>query len=45
MILQLHSMDPDDNHESLLNEGEAPGRGVLIWLAVDDFEETVDRLR
>lgn len=44
LILQLHNMEPDENHEALLESGETPGRGVLLWFAVDDFDAVVKRL-
>lgn len=44
LILQLHNMDPDENHGALLDIGELPGKGVLIWLRVEHFDELVERL-
>ena len=44
LMLQLHNMEADDNHEALLKEGEPAGLGVLLWFAVRDFEAQVKRL-
>lgn len=43
-VLQLHSMDEDDNHESLRKTGVAHGNGVLVWLQTEDVEEVITRL-
>ncbi len=45
LILQLHSMESDENHGALLESGETPGKGVLIWLSIDNFDEAIERLR
>lgn len=44
LIIQLHNMEPDENHDTLLESGETPGKGVLIWISVENFEESVKRL-
>jgi hypothetical protein len=43
LLLQLHAWDADD-HPNLINADAAPpGRGVLLWFQVDDFDAVVER--
>lgn len=44
LVLQLHNMEEDMNHGPLLEPGEKPGGGVLLWFQTDDFEPVVERL-
>lgn len=37
-------MDPNKNRSSLLEAGEIPDKGILIWLSLDSFNEVVERL-
>lgn len=45
LVLQLHDLNPDMNHEALRRADEKAGAGVLLWFQVDDFEAVVTRLR
>ncbi|ETD72841.1 dioxygenase [Pelistega indica] len=45
LILQLHNMDPDENHGILLTPEGTLGNGVLIWISIDNFDEAIKRLR
>lgn len=44
LILQLHNMEADENHESLA-QGGALGNGVVLWFSTDDFEALVLRAK
>ena len=44
LVLQLHNSEADMNHPALLNPGEVPGLGVLLWFQTGDFEAAVERM-
>lgn len=45
LVLQLHAQDADHQHGALRDIDVPPGNGVILWFAVDAFDEAVDRLR
>jgi catechol 2,3-dioxygenase-like lactoylglutathione lyase family enzyme len=45
LVLQLHAWDEED-HPNLVDANAAPrGHGVVLWFAVRDFDEVVERAR
>jgi catechol 2,3-dioxygenase-like lactoylglutathione lyase family enzyme len=46
MILQLHAWDIDHDHALLGKKSlKARGNGMLLWFAVDDFDDTFSRTK
>ncbi len=45
LVLQLHNMEADINHDALLQPGDAPGLGVLLWFKTADFEGALGRIK
>lgn len=45
LVLQLHAQHADHHHGSLRDATVPPGNGVMLWFAVDGFDEAVERLR
>ena len=44
LVLQLHCLDSDINHEALLRSDDSVGLGVLLWFSVVDFDVALDIL-
>lgn len=45
LVLQLHNLEPDMNHDALLKPGDVPGQGVLLWFKTKDFEGALERIQ
>lgn len=45
LIMQLHSFDPDANHESLADPDLPLGNGPVLWFETDDFAALEQRLK
>lgn len=44
MIMQLHDLEGDDNHEPLVALGTPLGNGVVLWFETDDFDALLSRI-
>jgi len=44
-VLQLHRWDVEDHHGAIGDPDLPHGNGVLVWFAVDDFDDVVVRAR
>jgi catechol 2,3-dioxygenase-like lactoylglutathione lyase family enzyme len=45
LILQLHRVDVEHHHGSLVDAEQPLGNGVAVWFEVDDFDALVARSR
>lgn len=44
MIMQLHDLEPDENHDALAVVDAPLGNGVVLWFETDDISALEDRI-
>lgn len=44
LVLQLHSPEPDANHDALIDASSPAGNGVVLWFETDDFAGLLSRI-